>query len=97
MGLAMSDDFEADRYPSAEELLKALLERADDFEQVTIQVPKELLLSGPLGQRKIGQNICGGIKLCSGKTLFMHREDMEILLNNGILQRLKLPIVLSPP
>jgi hypothetical protein len=93
----MSDDFEADRYPSAEELLKALQERADDFEKLTIQVPNELLLTGPRGQRKIAPNICGGIKMCSGKTLFIHREDMEILLNNGILQRLKIPVVLSPP
>ena len=93
----MSGDFEADRFPSVEELLKMLRERADDFERVTIQVPNELLLTGPEGQHKIVQNICGEIKLCSGKTLLISREDMEVLLNSGILQRLNIQIFLSPP
>jgi len=90
------EDFETDRYLTAEELLKALQERADDFDGVTIAVPEKMLLKGPQGRRIVVENVCGSISLCNGRKLLIHREDLEILLNNGIIQRLGIPISVSP-
>lgn len=93
----MNDEFETTRFATAAELLRALQERSDDFERVTIAVPNELLLTGPQGQRQVAANVCGSVALCDGRTLLIHREDLELLLNDGILSRLKIPVSLAPP
>lgn len=93
----MPDEFREESHASAEELLKALRERSDDFDCVTIHVPADLVLRGPHGQKKLAKDVCGGIKMCNGETLLIHRDDMEVLLNDGILQRMKIRVVLSPP
>lgn len=92
----MSDDFSFQRFETAEQLVRELRERSDDIESITIAVPKEMLLSGPRGQGQRVANICGSIRLCSGASQLIHREDLERLLNDGILARMKIPISLVP-
>lgn len=36
------------------------------------------------------------IKLCNGESLLIHRDELATLLNDGILQRLNIPISLLP-
>lgn len=90
-------EFESERFASVDELLSMLRERSDDFTEIRIQVPKDILLRGPRGETKVAADCCGSIHLCSGKSLLIHRQDLEILVNDGLLQRLRIPVRLTPP
>jgi hypothetical protein len=50
----------------------------------------------PEGQRQFHNNAGALIRLGDGTSLLIHREDAEVLLNEGILQRMNLPIRLLP-
>lgn len=89
-------EFPAERFPSSQDLIKRLQERSDDFESVSIMVTNDLPLSGPQGQMLLARDCCCIIKSCSGESILIHREEFEKLLNDGILQRLKIPISLLP-
>ena len=92
----MSDDFPQERFSTSEDLLKRLQERSDDFESVKVMVVNDLPVAGPQTQKRLLTNCCCIIKTCSGESIVMHREDFQILQNDGILQRLKIPISLIP-
>jgi transcriptional regulator of aromatic amino acid metabolism len=89
-------EFPEERFGTSAELLKLLRERSDDFDRVEMMVVNDLLLTGPEGQTKIAKNCCCTIRLCNGTRLLIHRDEFETLLNDGILQRLKIPISLTP-
>ena len=89
-------EFPQERFSTSAELLKRLQERSDDFEGVTIMVTNDMPLTGPEGQRRLAKDCCSIIKLCNGESLLIHREELETLLNDGVLQRLRIPISLLP-
>lgn len=89
--------FESERFASAEELLRMLRERADDFNEVRVQVPKDILMRGPNGEKTVASNCCGSLQLCNGGAILIHRDDLQMLINDGILHRLRIPVTLSPP
>lgn len=89
-------DFPQERFSSSEALIRQLQERSDDFEGVTMMVANDLFMTGPEGQRHLAKNCCCLIKTCTGESILIHREEFETLLNDGILQRLKIPISLVP-
>lgn len=92
----MSEGFESTRFESVEELMRYLKEKTDDIELVSIPVPATIQFTGPQGQRVNAPN-CGGIvELCTGQRITIHRDDMQLLINDGILQRLSIPIELKP-
>ena len=91
----MSDPFETRRFPSSAEFLAFLRETSDDMKSVTIPVQPAIEIVGPQGDKKRAKNVGAVIELCSGKSVFLHREDAEMLLNDGVLARMKVPCVLS--
>lgn len=86
----------SDQFPNSEELLRHLQERSDDFESVQLMVPNDIPVVGPNGEQRLLKECCGIIKTCNGSPIAIHREEFEKLLNDGILQRLKIPISLVP-
>jgi len=89
-------EFPEEQFSTSDQLLKRLQERSDDFEGVTIMVANDMPISGPDKQRKLAIDCCCMIKLCNGGSLLIHRDELETLLNDGILQRMKIPISLLP-
>jgi hypothetical protein len=59
-------------------------------------VANDMLLSGPQGENRFAKNCCCVIKTCTGESIMIHRDEFQVLLNDGILQRLKIPISLLP-
>lgn len=91
-----NDEFEQKRFASVGALIREIQERSDDIESVTIQVANGIYVTGPEGQRQFCRNAGAFIRLCNGSSLLIHRDDAEALLNDGILQRMKLPCKLLP-
>ena len=71
----MSNEFPQEQFPTAEELLKRLQERSDDFESVSLMVPNDLPIKGPQGQLVLAKDCCGLIKTCTGESIRIHRDD----------------------
>lgn len=92
----MSEDPEDLHFATSEELLKWLQERSDDFDGVSIMVANDLLISGPHGEKLLAENCCAMIIKFNGESIMIHREELEALLNNGILQKMRIPISLIP-
>ena len=88
-------DFDQKRFPPGE-LLRELQERSDDIESVTIQVANGIYTKGPQGPQYYSRNAGALIKMCDGTLRLIHRDDAAELLNDGILNRMKIPIVLLP-
>lgn len=89
------DDFDQKRFPPGE-LLRELQERSDDIDSVTIQVANGVYMKGPQGQQTYSKNAGAFIRMCDGTSRLIHRDDAAELLNDGILNRMKIPIVLLP-
>ena len=83
-------------FPSSEELLAYLREHSDDIENVTIPVRPYVAFHIPEGRRFKADNVGAVIKLCSGRALVIHRDDAAMLINDGVLQRMKIKCVLDP-
>lgn len=92
----MPDEFPTDRFPTSDELLRRLQEKSDDFDSVTLMVTNDLPIMGPNGEQRLMNNCCAIIKTCNGESIIVHRDEFQTLLNNGVLQRLKIPISLLP-
>jgi len=88
----MTNPFPQDKFTSSEELLRRLQERSDDFEYVELLVTDDMVLRGPSNETSIAKNCCGLIRTCTGESLLIHREELQALLNDGVLQRMKIPI-----
>lgn len=95
-GGAMPDQFSEEGFSSFDDVIQRLRERSDDFERVSIMVANDLPLAGPEGQTALAKNCCSLIETVSGEPVLIHREALEALLNDGILQRLKIPVSLVP-
>lgn len=89
-------DFEQARFPSTEALIREIQELSDDIESVTIQVANGILVVGPDGKSTLHRNAGALLKLSDGTSRLIHREDAEALLNDGILNRMRLPVRLLP-
>jgi hypothetical protein len=90
------DAFPEERFPTSDELLKRLQEKSDDIDAVTIMVVNDMPLIGPNGETRLAKNCCCIIKTCTGESIMVHRDEFQTLLNDGILQRMKIPISLLP-
>ncbi len=90
-----SSEFESEEFDSVREIIERLLEKSDDFEGLELMVVNHLPLKGPNGEPAIARNACGLIKTC-GRSIALHREDLETLINTGIFSRMKIPIRLVP-
>lgn len=88
--------FPGEQFPNSEALLRRLQEKSDNFDSVTIMVTNDLLMSKPGARGHRLTNCCGVLKTCSGESIVIHRDDLEALLNDGILHRQRIPIKLLP-
>jgi predicted RNA-binding protein associated with RNAse of E/G family len=92
----MADEFPTDRFATSEELIKRLKEQADDIDGLHIVVANHLPMVTPKGDMRLVNGCCSMIKLCTGESILIHRDELQNLLNDGILSRMKVPISLAP-
>jgi hypothetical protein len=91
----MSEVPEDRRFSSSDELLKFLREQVDDIDRVVIPV-QEAVEVRKQTETQVVSNVGAVVKLCSGNSFFLTREDAAMLINDGVLQRLKIKCVLDP-
>ena len=92
----MSESPEMRRFRSSEELMAYLRETSDDMVSVTIPVQPKVDIIDPQGKReRVVRDVGAIIATSSGRSLLFHREDMQMLLNDGLLVRMKIPCILS--
>ena len=82
-------------FKSEGELLEYLREHVDDIENVVIPVQEGIDFISPSGQRDRRKHVGAWIKLCSGGSLAIRREDAAMLITDGVLQRMKIKCVLD--
>ena len=82
-------------FKSDSELLEYLREHVEDIENVVIPVQEGIDFISPSGQRDRRKRVGAWIKLRSGGSLAIHREDAAMLINDGVLQRMKIKCVLD--
>jgi hypothetical protein len=92
----MSDVPEDRQFKSAEEMLRFLKEHVDDIENVVIPVQEAVEVRGPQGERRVTNGVGAWIKLCGGNSMMISRDDAAMLINDGVLQRLRIKCVLDP-
>ncbi len=83
-------------FQSSEDLLEFLREHSDDIDSVVIPVQHSVEFHGPAGQRLNTTKVGAVLKLCSGRLQLISREDAAMLINDGVLQRMKIKCVLDP-
>lgn len=93
----MSDRPSVRYFETSEDLRQYVTEHVDDFEQIDIQVVENLVMGGPRDEaaRNI-HNCCAAIQTCNGELNFIHREHLQDLMNQGVLERLKIRVSLVP-
>ena len=85
------------RFTSFEELLAYLREHSDDVDEVIIPVQEGVQLAGPAGEIWRVKEDAALLRMCDGSRLTIHRQMAEALLNDGILARVRIPVILVPP
>jgi hypothetical protein len=70
--------------------LAYLREHTDDIDLVSIPVQQGAAFGGPGGHKIQMAGVGAVLKTCSGRRLAISRDDAEVLINDGVLQRLKI-------
>lgn len=78
-------------FGSSEELLRYIQEKSDDIERVVIIPPGAVVTYMGVPQAPI-EEFKAMLYLCNGERKVIGTTDAEILLNDGILNRMKLKI-----
>jgi len=94
----MADTPEDGFFNSSDELLKYLRDKVDDIDSVVIPInPAPMQITDAQGRpRRTMRGVGAQIRLCDGRFLLVHPQDAEMLINDGILQRLKIKCQLKP-
>lgn len=90
----MSDDYQMDKYESSGELLRVIQERSDDIERAIV-TPPGFVMENPDGRKVRFPAFTLIFKTVSGQQLVVGKDDAEVVLNDGILTRMKVPIQLG--
>lgn len=86
------EDFQ---FESQEALIASLKERVDDIDTINLFIDDVVQVKDPSGNiRRTMGSVGGQIKFCSGDTCMIHLDDMETLINDGILYRMGIKISL---
>jgi hypothetical protein len=88
--------FEDKYFESSELLFQYFRDHADDVESVIIPVQDGMMLVGPQGQQHYAKGCGAMIKMVDGTSRLIHREEAETLINDGLLQRLRVKCKLFP-
>ena len=89
-------NFENFEFESPEQMVDYIIQRADDFSEVTLSVASGLLLGGPEGQQAYLKGGVGLVMHVAGDSVVISAEAAEVLLNTGLLSRLRVPVRLLP-
>ena len=93
----MSEEREDKQFKTSEQLLQFLKEKLDDIDSVVIPVQESVQVRDAQGRPKHVANGVGAlIRLCDGHSMMISRDDAAMLINDGVLQRLKIKCVLDP-
>lgn len=92
----MADVPESFQFETSDQLLEYLREHTDDIDSVVIPVQEGITFVGPQGQQMPMKNIGAILNRCAGGPLVIHREDAAMLINDGVLQRLRIKCILDP-
>jgi hypothetical protein len=85
------------QFPSQEALIQELKSRIDDVESVVLPIAAELQVINAAGQPVRRASGAGGqIMFINGESIFIHRDDMEAMINDGIFHRMGIKIRLKP-
>ena len=87
---------DAHDFGSSNELLKYLREKCDDIDSISIPIHWGVEGTQPDGSKIITKDIGAVINYCNGTHKMIHRTDAENIINDGVLQRLEIPIRLTP-
>lgn len=90
------DPFKNYSFDTPEELLQAIKDKADDISEVTISIARGMLMIGPKGDTIFFNGAAGNVKNVDGDSILVSTEAMENLLNDGLLNRLRIKIRLLP-
>jgi len=84
-------------FPTQEELINELKSKMDDVESVVLPIASELQVVNAAGHQVRRASGAGGqIKYINGESIFIHRDDMEAMINDGVFQRIGIKIKLKP-
>ncbi len=83
-------------FQSSEDLLEFLREHSDDIDIVIIPVQTIVEFRSPTGKRLKANKVGAVLKMCSGRSQVINRDDDAMLINDGVLQRMKIKCVLDP-
>lgn len=88
------NQFEQSKFETDKELMRFIQEKSDDIEKAVIPQMHEVAFTHP--DRPGGVLIKAGmiLHMISGTTQIVHPEDAEMVLNDGILNRMKIRIEL---
>ena len=79
-----------------EGLLQYMREHTDDIEAVVVPIqPKVYLVDTSGNQYGITKKPAVLIRMCSGVSHVINHKEAEKLINDGVLQRLKIPCILD--
>ena len=92
----MSDEPSDIRFSTTEELIQYLREHVDDVDSVVIPVQEAVQVQGPNRRPQVWKGVGALLKLCDGRSLALRREDAARLINDGVLQRMKIKCVIDP-
>jgi hypothetical protein len=87
----MGAEFESRNFGSSEALLRFVQERSEDIDRVEIYGPGAVLTTGGERPYRIA-NFIMLLHFMSGEKKMISRDDAEILLNDGILNRMRIKI-----
>jgi hypothetical protein len=88
--------FENTYFDSDEEVFAWFRDHADDIETVIVPVQDGMMLIGPQGQQSYAKGCGAMVKLVDGTSRLIHRAHAESLINDGLLQRLRVKCKLFP-
>ena len=87
---------EFENHGSSEELIRHIRDRRDDIDCVRVPLCGWFKITSPDGSEQVHKDIGAVIQFCNGSFSAIHYVDAEILLNDGILHNLRIPIRLVP-
>jgi len=94
--LSTANQLQNSYFDSSDELFEYFREHADDIESVIVPVQDGMMLSGPQGQHHYAKGCGAMVKLVDGTSRLIHRGEAENLINDGLLQRLRVKVKLLP-
>lgn len=84
-----------EQFPSQEALIQELKGRIDDVESVVLPIAGAIQITNAAGLPVRQMTGVGGqIKYISGESVIIHVEDMEAMINDGVLYRMGIKIKL---